>query len=236
MLVISAVSFTPLEVSGSATTGVPTVSARLDLVLAHDFADPVVTSLIDGIDVRTNRDLLIQQWRETRLDDVMRERLAEVQTKVVEVLRYLEDAGSVETAQGVWLDYIGERLGIPRPFIPATGITWFGFDDAGATFGGASLRSDLAGLTVLAPLGDACYRDLMRARVVLLNPDTHANGSKPLMEAALVAGGIIGTVHDNQDGTADVVLTDLPMATVMLPLWREVLKGPAGIDFTVTIT
>ena len=236
VLTLAAATFTTVELAGAGvpTTGEPTAAARLNLVSTYDFEDaPAVSSLFEGVDVRENRRLLIQQWRETRLDDVVRARLTEAQTKVVEVLRYVEQAASVDTAEGVWLDHVGARLGLPRPYVPAMDLVWFGFDDAGVSFGMASLRSDLEALTVLAPLGDACYRDLLRARVVLINPDEYGSGSKPLMEAALEAGRLTGTVRDGQDRTATITLTGPPLPAFILPLWREVLTVPGGVAVTV---
>ena len=82
---------------------------------------------------------------------------------------------------------------------------------------------------MVAFLGDACYRDIFRARALL----NHAKGTLPEAEAALEAGGLEGTVTDGQDMTAEIVLTSLPMSSIMLPIWQDVLAGPGGVGFTV---
>ena len=77
----------------------------------------------------------------------------------------------IDTAEGVWLDYLGTRLGLKRPATTDPALDdRFGFDMAGLGFDQAPFRGDAANDAVY-PLPDAVYRKLLRARAILLLGD-----------------------------------------------------------------
>ena len=126
---------------------------------------PVAMSVVDAVDVTVNRTLLIQQWHETRLEDLIAVKLEEVQRRFIEAAAALERNGSLDFGRG-------RVVGLPRrpAGTPATGGSGDRPDlvrvrRRQGTFGGAPLRSDLEALAVVALLGDACYRDILRALV-----------------------------------------------------------------------
>ncbi len=82
---------------------------------------------------------------------------------------------TLDTAQGVNLDIIGEIVGLPRPLVLSTDITFFGFqgvlnagpmsDEATPTVGGA-FRSETGNETGNTPLPDTAYRRAIRAQII----------------------------------------------------------------------
>ena len=73
----------------------------------------------------------------------------------------------IDTATGVWLEFLGIRVGLRRPVTtdPERDIR-FGFDSAGVGFDQAPFRG-AASPDPLFPLGDAIYRRFVKARALL---------------------------------------------------------------------
>ena len=116
-------------------------------------------------------DLLVSQWGQALtlkavIDiglDVLRE---EIELPAQQLQRMM----SLDTAEGVWLDLIGERLGLRRPYTvgDAVGVDsgeTFGYDSAGVGFDQARF-ADIASLEPQYPILDELYRKMIRARSV----------------------------------------------------------------------
>ena len=80
----------------------------------------------------------------------------------IEAMNEMERMRRVDEAIGVWLDRIGERIGLARPSVIDQG-TAFGFDDSGVGFDQGRMRDD-AIIQPRSPAGDALYRRLIKAR------------------------------------------------------------------------
>ena len=114
----------------------------------------------------------------------------------------------IETAEGVWLDYIGVRLGLPRPATtdPAQDDR-FGFSDdpdstdtSGLGFDNVPFRGGVANDAVY-PLPDALYRRFLKSRAILdIGDGTFQTFSKAVR--AIDPGA---TVQDKRDMTVRIV-------------------------------
>ena len=122
----------------------------------------------------TTVDLLIGQWLASpRLRAHPQIFLDIINEEICPALDKLREQLSIDTAVGVWLDYIGVRMGLPRPATsdPAQDVR-FGF--AGPTqargFDLAPFKGDAVNDAVY-PLPDAVYRKFIKSRAILVLSD-----------------------------------------------------------------
>ena len=123
------------------------------------------------MDLDTTSDLLIGQWQDSpRLRAAVNANLG-ASREVLSEYEQLRLMREIDTAEGVWLDYLGRRVGIGRPGTrdPAQDER-FGFDQAGEPFDQAPFRGEVANDAVY-PLLDDLFRRLIRARAVLVLGD-----------------------------------------------------------------
>jgi len=108
--------------------------------------------------------LLLAQWEPaTRLRAVIDIWLDELRTQDAAADR-LQDMLRLETAEGAWLDRLGERVGLPRPFaVEPDASDTFGYDDAGQAFDQARFRDAFS--EALEPIDDDLFRRCIRARI-----------------------------------------------------------------------
>ena len=72
-----------------------------------------MSDLAKRIDATAYAEMLIQQWRRVpRMQALMEALLEVVDVHLVKPLVDMERTTMIGTAEGVWLDYIGERLGV----------------------------------------------------------------------------------------------------------------------------
>ena len=176
-------------------------------------------------------DLLISIWRDdavvrTAMEiwlNVLREEIDEPGTQ-------LQTMSTVETAEGVWLDYIGQRYGITRPEdLIAADSRRFGFDNAGLGFDQARF-ADLAQFERIEPVPDSVYRPIIQARAIAITSNADANS----MEIALGYLYPEGTVTDNHDRTFTITVPQ-NRRLLDLALSRRALPVPAGIEIVVEV-
>ena len=131
-----------------------------------------MSDLISELDERRN---LLDQWRGTKVDDLVTERLKYRHQHFGRVILYLyRVSNSIKNAEGVWLDYLGIRLGLPRPQVEADRRV-FGFAPQNVGFNQgpfASLEKNTGGK---AGIGDSLYRKLLYGRAAF----RISNGSLP---------------------------------------------------------
>ena len=130
---------------------------------------------------------------------------------------------AVDDAEGVWLDYLGARVGVDRPATsnPAADLR-FGFDDAGRGFDQVPFRGAAASDAVF-PLHDATYRAFVKARGILVLGD----GTIQTFVQAIHQIDPDATVVDNRDMTVTVTTTlqeDIELADEI-----EALPRTAGV-------
>ena len=136
----------------------------------------------ERIDTAANAALLLQQWRDTpRLRALAEALLGIIDEELLKPLAVLEGQMGLDTAQGVWLDHIGARLGLPRPATLSTDFDFFGFDGSGGVgFDQGLLTSVNPALSPRVPVGDDYYRRLIGLRVETIL----GNGTVQSLESA----------------------------------------------------
>lgn len=147
-------------------------------------------------------ELVIGQWQlSPRLRAIIDTELAILNDDVVTALERLKLMQRIETAEGVWLDYLGVRLGIRRPVTsdPAQDDR-FGFDMAGEGFDQAPFRG-VSENDAVYPLPDVIFRKLLRARAILVLGD----GTCQTFSRAVRAIDDGASVQDRRDMTVRVV-------------------------------
>ena len=113
--------------------------------------------------VPVTTDLLIDQWRNSRtVTGLVQAFLTRVEEEVEKPLERLKEMLCIDDAEGVWLDRIGERLGLRRPQVQFSGDR-FGFDGAGEAFDQAPF-SGIQEEANIVPMADTLYRKLIKAR------------------------------------------------------------------------
>ena len=182
-----------------------------------------------------NLDLLIQQWRDQpNLRAVVNIWLQVYIENIERAHIRLEQMRNIDQAEGVWLDFIGERLGIFRPSVDSTITSLpFGFARADGTdasglgwdqspFGEASVSLDNR-----EKLGDAAFRRLVKARGwyvwSLGNLDTFIQAVREIDS--------VSDITDNRDMTITVETGNKPLMDTALLL--ECLPNPAAVSVNV---
>ena len=159
----------------------------------------------EAIDAVEHIAVLLSKWGpQTGTYRLARELSALAQTELIAAQQDLEQMANVETARGVWLDHIGERLGFPRPYVDdSTGkLSFVGGGDLG--FDRGRLYSVNPALATNVPLGDDFYRSMLSARGLALR----SGGSQAELEAiaaVLWTGGAVVT-KTSAAGEPDAIL------------------------------
>ena len=121
--------------------------------------------------------LLISQWQsDDRMSAVMLELLRLVQTELVSVLAEIERASNPDTANGWFLDLLGERVGVYRYRVSDnTGKFGFEITDGSETDGRVNFRGRMHSsnpfLGGASRIGDAYFRRVVKARYASLFGD-----------------------------------------------------------------
>ena len=174
--------------------------------------------------VTASTDLLITQWRDSpkfrALIDAWITLLTEENVAPIDRLAMMRN---VRTAEGVFLDYIGQRLGVQRPYVNRDDITaLFGFAPHGRPFDQGRFAA-LDSLEPQVPLGDHSYRQMLLARCEHDDDCTVA-----VMERALRHISPVVTVRDNFDMTFTVFAENHFL--IMLADRQGALPRPAGVQ------
>lgn len=124
-------------------------------------------------------DLLPSQWEQSpRMQTVVREFTELAHNEIFEPLATLQGLQDVSEAYGVWLDRIGERMGLMRPRIVNSSPNRFGFHEGtGSTNVGFDQLSFTADSPAFQPLPDADYRKLIVARGTALSTGDYAQSA-----------------------------------------------------------
>ena len=161
-----------------------------------------MSALASRIDIDTNAELLVQQWRRApRMKALVEAVLGVVHDHLVEPLTDIEGRVRIETADGVWLDYIGERLELPRPATNLANFAFFGFDGSGGVgFDQGPMATVNEALSPRVPVGDVYYRSLLHMRAEALLADA----SLPQLESA--ASRVFPGTHYEDHGDMTVTV------------------------------
>ena len=143
-------------------------------------------------------DLLIGQWRASpTITGLIRIFEGYAREEVEKPLETLALYRTIDGAEGVWLDRLGHRLGMPRPYTTEAGVDpRLAFEGVtGATgFDQAPFAGNVENEQTF-PLGDALYRRFLKARAIVLLAD----GSFFLLCKAVWLVDPGATLRDNLD-------------------------------------
>lgn len=181
--------------------------------------------------MEASADLTIAQWRQSpNLRGIIEIWLGVVRDEIESAIPRIESMGRVDEAQGVWLDYLGERMGLNRPYARhADTSAEFGFDDAGIGFDQARV-SNIESLEPRPPIGDALYRRLIKARAAYDVAPGTLSGYRAAMQF-IDPNAIVTDNHDMTFRVATARADDVRLADTVGALPR-----PVGVRMVVQTT
>ena len=156
------------------------------------------------MNLEASTELLAQQWQNSpKLMAAIDAPLETIRESVLPPFDTLDRMRTIENAEGVWLDFLGRKLGIDRPTISVSATSArFGFE--GATRATGFDRAPFHGSREedpIVPLPDALFRRLVRARGVVVRFD----GSIQMFVRACRHIDPSCSVVDNRDMTVTIV-------------------------------
>ena len=112
------------------------------------------------IDLSTSFEWLAIEYQQTNMEPLLVD-ISDIQQRLqADVIAQFSEKYDIDTADGVWLDYVGFRLGIfTRPALPNDPGIYFGFDLAGTGFDQANFVSDSSDTLAL---DDADFRAFLK--------------------------------------------------------------------------
>ena len=192
-----------------------------------------MSDLAKRIDTHSNAGLLIQQWQQApRMRALVDALQGVMDDHLIRPLADMEERLRIDTAEGFWLDCIGERLMLPRPATDIANFASFGFHGSdGVGFGQGPFSTVVEALSPRLPVGDEFYRKLlmMRAEALL------ADGTVERLSDAVghVFPGV--SYRDGGDMTAEVqgAYQGLDSRSLLEALYLAGgLPSPAGVELS----
>ena len=221
------------DFAGSSTfAGTVTVTAMVRKLMEIVPNNRPAREEFDVVDVTQYADLLISQYRSaSRLRAFVEANLDIIQDEIIGPLSGLEYERHIDFAVGRWLDFIGIRLGLPRPNRLLTDTRFFGFGrglDRG-TFGEVPFYSRAAELEALLPLDDVWFWSLLRGRAIAIRSGTSAVDIEAVCNAVFSGGGYV------VEGDRSVVVNVRDHREGFVPVVRRanVIPRPAGVRMTI---
>ena len=155
-----------------------------------------------AITLSENNKWLASQYRTTNLWDLLAQKGIVLDDNIIDVLTQFATQSNIETATGIWLDYIGYRLGIfNRPsvesMITEDSMIW-GLSPWGEVPWGG-VEQDFI------PFNDDIYRLFLKSRALQLISDTSIADFTNVLEAFYGSGNI--AVTDNDDMSIVIQIT-----------------------------
>ena len=179
-----------------------------------------------AIDATT--DLLVTQWATSgNLRGIIQAYLDVLEEYIIAPLEYLETHRTIDGAEGVWLRYIGERLGLPIPSVDAPTNMVFGFATNNVGFDQGLIYDDEIVLEK-QPISNVLYRKYLKARAVSLL----ARGDTPVFESALSyidPNAYVVDAHNMSMRVHTELVADVELAIVIGSIPKT-----AGVGVTVT--
>ena len=183
------------------------------------------------IDIASRIELLIPQYANAaRMQALSRRLIKLAQDEIVTPLLALERAMNPDESSGILLDWIGERIGMPRPFVRSSDAEYFGFRGTvaagGRTWGHAPFWSLRAHTEDVEPVGDATYRSFLKARARRLR----GGANRETQEAVLAILFGNGYLDESTDPIRLVVKTenDIIWGLAAGREFHRVIPVPAG--------
>ena len=177
--------------------------------------------------IEASTDLLISQWRfADNLRTIIQIHLDVKQEYLIGPLERTRELLQIDEADGVWLDWIGARLGLPRPWAIGLLDDRWGFDNAGTPFDQGRL-SNLPDIEARSPIADLLYRNLLKARSVALLSHGDVGSFRDAVEY-IDADAVVVDGHD-----MSFTVTTARRDALELAGRVEAIPRPAGVTMTI---
>ena len=185
------------------------------------------------IDVTESADQLIQQYEgSAKLQALLDGILEIIQDELVEPLLTLQECIAFADASGVFLDYLGLRVGYTRPTILDADVEYFGFNGGdGLGFDQAPMFSLHEVLQARTPVGDEWYRGMLKGRARGLLSDGSIRDLDKVLDVLFDGDSYY---VDNLDSTIEAKVTDSRSMYVDVVEETGLMPKPAGVGLTVT--
>ena len=222
-----------VELAGSATAGNPTSRAVLDLTIYTPTPDPrpprpaelIVSTTPEPRTLDATTTLLISQWLNSQKLRSLVQNSVDRGNDIIAAFEHAQIMKDIDEAEGVWLDYIGGRMGVRRPAVtsPADDLR-FGFEGPvqSRPFGTAPFRGSSENAAIF-PLNDSVFRRMLKARGITLL----SRGSPTEFTTAVLLVSSSAVVTDNRDMTITIRTDDFEDLTLADEL--GCLPRPAGV-------
>ena len=183
------------------------------------------------------RVLLVQYDDSPRLRGLVSGIVGVLEVQAINPLRVLERALNPVVSEGILLDWIGARLGLPRPTVASSDAEYFGFHgtepEGGRTFGQAPFFTTQRGIEQVEPVGDATYRTLILARARRLR----GSANRETIEAVLgiLFGEGNGYINETTDPMSIVVTTQDTIVWRLASdeLFELLIPRPVGYQMSI---
>ena len=202
---------------------------------SSNWSRPEFSLTAPALDVTRHLDLVISQYAEsTRLTSLLGGILEVFQAELVDPLHQLPDLAILALASGIWLDYLGERLGLTRPYRLSTDLRYFGFGDASdrGSFDEAVFRSTAPDLSNQVQIGDNWYRSLLKGRALTLRLGDSVPDIERVCAVVFDGGGYVS--EDTANLAITIHVTDSREGFVSVAENAGVLPSPAGIAISIS--
>ena len=173
-LALVTIAPTALAISGSVAGAGGALTGALALIstdapAALDTLIPPPAPRFPTIDVASRVDLLIPQYADsTNLQTLARELTDIVDKRIVAPLLIMERAMNPDESEGVLLDWLGQRVGLPRPYINLQTKNYLGLEgtmaDVGLPLDQAPYITTQTRIENVEPISDVHYRLMLKGR------------------------------------------------------------------------
>ena len=172
---------------------------------------------------------IVDQWtRSPQVVSLIHASLEMSEDQVVAIEDGFHDAQNLNLAEGVWLDAIGLRLGVPRPWLLTTATDLFSVRGPGRGYDQAPIQSADHPIENAFPIPDLLYRRLLRARrVAIFTRGTLAEFTRSVQY-------IDGDATVAESGGLHVTVTSDASEEITLADDHGCLARVAGVRMTIT--
>lgn len=172
---------------------------------------------------------LLDQWRGTRVEAIIRRRLTYRHSQFGSLIIYLDRVmNSIQNAEGVWLDYIGDRLGLIRPQIEVP-VRVFGFSPQDVGFNQGPFASLAGRATGGTQINDALYKKLLYGRAAFRLSNGSLTDHNKIVRNIFRDEGESASWEDNFDKTATLTTRSPDQYLYRLANNAKLLTPPLGI-------
>lgn len=183
-----------------------------------------MSDLIVEQEVREN---LLDQWRDTEVEQILELQLAYRHQRYGGVLLELMNQYHLESAEGVWLDYLGDWIGLRRPQQPQQSRV-FGFAPQDVGFNQGPF-ANLGGSTFLGSAHDDLYRKLLWGRTYFLLSNGSLIDHNEIVAAIFSDSDESAVWTDNFDMTATLDTRTGIYYFYQMAKESRLLNPPAGV-------